>query len=185
MKFPHISPLMLLVLLIAPWSAVVVPGHAAGQDGDYARITWDDLLPPDWDPGKVFDSLNFDAMDDNDPRVDNALKKFKKLWDEAPVNPAVKGKAIKISGFVASLDFTGQDELKEFLLVPYFGACIHVPPPPANQIIHVTVEEPGQGIRSMDVVTVYGKLALEKTEADMGTSGYSLKAEMIEPYQGR
>jgi len=126
-------------LFLGPVKAAVVHGGSAGQDERYAQISWDDLIPPDWDPGQVFDSLNFDEMADNDPRVDQALEKFKKLWDEAPTNPALEGRAVKILGFVASLDFTGQYELKEFLLVPYFGACIHVPPPPANQIIHVTV----------------------------------------------
>jgi len=169
-------------LFLLPGKAAVVHGGPAGQDGRYKRISWDDLIPPDWDPGQVFDSLNFSEMDDNDPRVEQALEKFKKLWDEAPTNPALQGLEVNIPGFVASLDFSGQDELKEFLLVPYFGACIHVPPPPANQIIHVTVEKPRKGIRSMDLVTVSGKIALERTEADMGNSGYSLKAESIEPY---
>ncbi|MDR2935266.1 MAG: DUF3299 domain-containing protein, partial [Candidatus Adiutrix sp.] len=169
MKRAHILVLILLAapLFVVPGAAVVA-SSPAGPDERYARTTWDDLIPPGWDPGQVFDSLNFAEMADNDPRVELALKKFKKMWDEAPTNPALKGREIQISGFVASLDFTGQEELKEFLLVPYFGACIHVPPPPANQIIHVTVKEPRKGIRSMDVVTVRGRLALEKTEADMG-----------------
>jgi len=170
-------------LFLGPVKAPLALGGPAGQDGRYKRISWDDLIPPGWDPGQVFDSLNFAEMADNDPRVDQALEKFKKLWDEAPTNPALQGQAVKIPGFVASLDFSGQDELKEFLLVPYFGACIHVPPPPANQIIHVTVEKPRRGIRSMDMVTVSGRLTLEKTEAVMGNSGYSLKAESLEPYE--
>jgi len=176
---------LLLIFLAAPLfvgPGPVALGGSAGQGGGYAQITWDDLIPPDWDPGQVFDSLNFNEMADNDPRVDQALEKFKKLWDEAPTNPALQGQAVTISGFVASLDFSGQNELKEFLLVPYFGACIHVPPPPANQIIQVTVEKPRRGLRSMDLVTVSGRLTLEKHKADMGNSGYSLKAESLEPY---
>ena len=169
-------------LFLGPGKAAVVLGGSAGQGEPYAPISWDDLIPPGWDPGQVFDSLNFAEMADNDPRADQALEKFKKMWDEAPTNPALEGRAVKILGFVASLDFSGQDELKEFLLVPYFGACIHVPPPPANQIIHVTVAEPRRGLRSMDMVTVSGRLTLEKHQADMGHSGYSLKAESLEPY---
>jgi hypothetical protein len=32
-------------------------------------------------------------------------------------------------------------QISEFLLVPYFGACIHLPPP-ANQIIEVIAKNP-------------------------------------------
>jgi len=157
------------------------PG-AADQDGRYTAMTWDDLIPPDWKPAEIFAGLNLDKLDDNDPRVDKAMQKLLKLWDEAPINKTVHGKMIKISGYVASLDFTGQAELKEFLLVPYFGACIHVPPPPANQIIYVTLVKSRRGIRSMDTVTVYGKLAVTKRETDMGVSGYEMRADAIEPY---
>ena len=47
---------------------------------------------------------------------------------------------VKIAGYVLPLDFE-DTTVKEFLLVPYIGACIHVPPPPPNQIIYVTSEE--------------------------------------------
>ena len=153
-----------------------------GEDGRYTDITWEKLVPPNWNPAAIFDGLNLDKFQDNDPRAEKALKKLMKMWDEAPTNPSLQGKTIKISGFVASLDFTGKAELKEFLLVPYFGACIHVPPPPANQIIYVTLAKSRKGIRSMDQVTVYGKLAVTKRETDMGRSGYSMQADTIEPY---
>jgi hypothetical protein len=154
----------------------------ANQDGRYTAMTWDNLLPPGWNPAVIFEGLNLNALDDNDPRVEKIMEKFRKLWDEAPINSVLQDKMIKISGYVASLDFTGKAELKEFLLVPYFGACIHVPPPPANQIIHVTLVNSRRGIRSMDQVTVYGKLALAKRETDMGVSGYDMRADAIEPY---
>jgi len=154
----------------------------AEKDGRHTALSWETLLPPNWNPVEIFAGLNMDSLDDNDPRADKAMKKLLKMWDEAPVNPALQGKAVKISGYVASLDFTGKAELKEFLLVPYFGACIHVPPPPANQIIFVTLAKGRRGIRSMDQVTVYGTLAVTKTETDMGRSGYRMKADAIEPY---
>ncbi|MCL1985313.1 MAG: DUF3299 domain-containing protein [Betaproteobacteria bacterium] len=166
---------------VAEKSICDFPG-AANPDGRYAEMTWEKLIPPNWNPAGVFDGLNLDMLEDNDPRAEDAMKKIKKMWDEAPTNPALQGKAIEISGFVASLDFTGKAELKEFLLVPYFGACIHVPPPPANQIIHVTLNRPRKGIRAMDEVTVYGTLAIEKKETDLGRSGYDLKADAVAPY---
>ena len=53
------------------------------------------------------------------------------------------GKSIKIPGFAVPLEGDdGFEYIDEFLLVPYFGACIHVPPPPPNQVIHVILDEP-------------------------------------------
>ena len=153
----------------------------AKKSGKYTEITWENLIPPTWDPAKVFDKFNFDKFNDDDPRADKALKEFQTLWSNAPANKVLGGKLVRIAGFVAPLDFLGGDELAEFLLVPYFGACIHVPPPPANQIIYVTLDKP-RGIQMMDTVWVYGKLEIEKTESDIGDAGYRIKAEAVEPY---
>ncbi|MDR0465810.1 MAG: DUF3299 domain-containing protein [Deltaproteobacteria bacterium] len=156
------------------------PGIA--DDGRYTEMNWAKLLPPNWNPGEVFEGLNLNMLQDNDPQTEQVMKKLMTMWKEAPTNPALQGKIIKISGFVATLDFTGKAELKEFLLVPYFGACIHVPPPPANQIIHVTLAKPHTGVRSMDQVTVYGELAVTRKDSDLGSSGYGMRADAIEPY---
>ena len=160
----------------------VAADSSINKDERYVELDWKNLIPPDWNLSKVFDDLNLDGLDDNDPRAEKAMERLKKMWDEAPTNPAVQGKAVKISGFVASLDFTGNNELKEFLLVPYFGACIHLPPPPANQIIHVTLGKPRKDIRTRDLITVYGKLVIDKTETEMGNSGYRMEATAIELY---
>lgn len=152
------------------------------KSGKYTEISWDQLIPPSWDPAKIFDKFKFDQFEDDDPRAEEALKQLQKQWSEAPVNPAMKGKLVKILGFVAPLDYLGGDELAEFLLVPYFGACIHVPPPPANQIIYVTLAKPRGGIQVMDAVWVYGRLEVEKNENDLADSGYSMKADAIEQH---
>ena len=154
---------------------------AAKKSGKYTEITWEKLIPPSWNPAKVFDKFNFDRFSDDDPRADKALKEFQTLWSNAPANKALGGKMVSIAGFVAPLDFLGGDQMSEFLLVPYFGACIHVPPPPANQIIYVTLEKP-LGIQMMDTVMVYGKLEIEKSESDIGDAGYRIKADAVEPY---
>ena len=58
------------------------------------------------------------------------------------------GKSIKIPGFAVPLvedgggDDGGFEYVKEFLLVPVYGMCIHVPPPPPNQVIHIILEKP-------------------------------------------
>ena len=74
------------------------------------------------------------------------------------------------------------NQVTEFLLVPYFGACIHVPPPPANQIIHVVAAKPLKNARTMDTVWVSGALETALTDSPWGMSGYKMKADVVAPY---
>jgi hypothetical protein len=77
----------------------------------------------------------------------------------------------------------GKSGLREFLLVPYFGACIHSPPPPANQIIDVKARVPLASVHSMDTVWVSGTLKTSRSETAMGASSYALDADAVEPYK--
>jgi hypothetical protein len=71
--------------------------------------------------------------------------------------------------------------LTRFLLVPYFGACIHTPPPPANQIIDVTPGRPAQ-FRVMTPVWVTGVLHAQHSDTALGASGYRMNADEVESY---
>jgi hypothetical protein len=102
-------------------------------------------------------------------------------WDNAPVNPELVGKTVRIPGFVVPLE-EGKDGLKEFLLVPYFGACVHSPPPPSNQIIHVLPKSAAKGYRSMDTVWVSGVLKTVQTDTYMGAASWRLEAQSVAPY---
>jgi hypothetical protein len=102
-------------------------------------------------------------------------------WDNAPGNPTLNGAEVKIPGFVVPLEREG-NALREFLLVPYFGACIHVPPPPANQVVHVVARKPIPDTATMDAVWVSGKLGLFPSRTPMGNSGYRLEAVSVEAY---
>ena len=159
-------------------------GAAAARPGDVRTITWDNLVPPDWDPFKDFKGLNFQLLDDSDPRAAQMLKRMREAWDNAPANPQMVGQRVRIPGFVVPLEDSAEG-LKEFLLVPYFGACIHSPPPPANQIIHVLPKSPAKSVRSMDAVWVTGLLTTHRTDSFMGSAGYRIEAQEVAPYQDR
>lgn len=148
----------------------------------YREVNWDDLLPKSWDPMKVIQELKLDKLKDSDPKAMEAMEKLKRMWNDAPSNPALHGQAIRIAGFMVPLEW-GQREVKEFLLVPYFGACIHVPPPPANQIIHVIADKPFKSKEEMDAVWVSGIIELATSRTDMGDSGYRLRARKVEAYK--
>ena len=51
---------------------------------------------------------------------------------------ALEGKLVKLPGFIAPVDADGAGQITEFVIVPYAGACIHVPPPPPNEMVLVT-----------------------------------------------
>lgn len=163
-------------------SAAAQTPPATKPVGTYHTTTWENLTPKDWDPMKEFRDLKSGAtLSDNDPRANAMLQRMREAWDAAPANPAMEGAAIRIPGFLVPLEDT-KAGMKEFLLVPYFGACIHSPPPPANQIIHVLPKTPAPGLRSMDAVWVSGTMKLVRSDTSMGTSGYRMEAVLVEPY---
>jgi len=98
------------------------------------------------------------------------------------VRADLDGKDVRIAGFVAPLAFRG-DKITDFLLVPYVGACIHVPPPPANQIVLVAG---GAGFRPdsdlLYPVWVTGRLRAVSIDTDLAKVGYQIEGAEIEPY---
>lgn len=161
------------------------PGRPGTPAAGAARtIDWDALIPPGWDPMKDLKGLDFNTLSDADPRAVAALAKLREVWDQAPANNALAGQRVRLPGYIVPLEET-REGLKEFLLVPYFGACIHTPPPPANQIVHVLPKAAAPGFRSMDTVWVTGVMTVVRTDSYMGVAGYRLDAEQVTPYSQR
>jgi len=164
-------------------TAPAAPAAAAkGTPGQPRQITWEELVPKDWDPAKEFKGMDLSSLNDGDPRANELLMKMQEVSNNAPTNPAMNGAEIKIPGFIVPLE-EAKGEVTEFLLVPYFGACIHTPPPPANQILHV-VSPKGAKFRAMDTVWVTGKLQTMRNDSMMGVSGYHVNATSVIKYAG-
>jgi len=138
-------------------------------------------VPKDWDPSKPFRDAKLGTMVDGDPRSNELLKKMREAWDNAPTNAELDGAAVRIPGYLVPLE-ESKGETREFLLVPYFGACIHTPPPPANQIIHVKMSKPAKGLKSMDAVWVSGTMKTFRGDTSMGVSGYQMTGLNVEQY---
>lgn len=167
-------------LLLAVAACAVSPGILAAASH---AITWDDLVPADWDPSKSFEDLqDLTALPDSDKRVQKLYDRMREVWDNAPTVPSLAGKEVKLPGYLVPLE-RDKAGIREFLLVPYFGACIHTPPPPANQIIHVRSAKPVKGLRTMDAIWVSGTLGLERNKSEMGASGYSMAAKKVTKYK--
>lgn len=151
-------------------------------DPAFPELQWDDLMPADWDPMAAFRGMNIAELQDNDPKAQEALDKMRKAWNDAPVNSAYTGKKVRIPGFAIPIE-QSEKGVDELLLVPYFGACIHTPPPPANQIIHVKLSEPQPAVGAMQAYWVWGELKSGKFSGELGDAAYVLNATGIQPYE--
>ena len=171
------------VMLMGGYASIAASGDAKYQD-----VNWDALVPEGWNPAKAFKDIKFDKLKDGDPRAMDALERMRDIWDAAPVEMAWNGQRIRINGFAVPLE-RNRELVTEFLLVPYFGACIHSPPPPANQIIHVFLAKPGKKMQTFDTLSVSGVLEAAHSRAEnemgMGNAGYRMKAEVVAPYTKR
>ena len=148
----------------------------------FREIEWDDLIPADWDPQKFFADLKLDDLQDNDPRAMEVMARMREEWDRAPVVDHFSGQQVRIPGFVVPLESDGKT-IREFLLVPYFGACVHVPPPPANQLIHVIPDKPIPAGMNMSPVWVNGVLNVGRVVSEMGSAGYQMRGMKVEAYK--
>ncbi len=155
---------------------------AAGDKATMREISWDDLIPTDWNPEAFLAELDLDALEDADPRASAAMQRMREEWDRAPVVERLAGARVRIPGFVVPLETAGE-QIREFLLVPYFGACVHVPPPPANQLIHVIPDKPLPAGWNMLPVWVEGLMAVGRVDSEMGVAGYQLRGTRVEEYK--
>ncbi len=158
------------------------------QTPGYQKITWDDLLNEEWYQQMKKDMASYGRMaflKDGSEEAEKLMASMRKKLDDAPIAPKYVNQKIRMPGFVVPLDAVRNGQ-REFLLVPYFGACIHTPPPPANQIVLVTPHPKlnlSKTLESMDVIWVEGELKDSRTTTASGVSGYSLEAVQIYPYK--
>ena len=123
--------------------------------------------------------------------VDGLLATRMKIIERGrAVNPLLNGQNVRLPGYLLPLEFSGK-QVSEFLLVPWVGACIHTPPPPPNQIVHVKPAKPVEMGGMFAPVWVTGQMttgAIKKSlslvdgSADIDV-GYSLRASAVEPYK--
>lgn len=102
---------------------------------------------------------------------------------DAPVVKELDGQQIKLPGYIVPLEVGEDGRTTEFLLVPYYGACIHVPPPPSNQIVHVVSEI---GIKVEELYQPYwieGPMRVQSSSSELAEAGYQMEAEKIYAYE--
>lgn len=164
----------------SPRVDTLAPGEQATAVG-YEDILWESLLPDGWSVEKMLESLNVADVDDHDPKAKEMLLKIRSMWDSAPVNAKLDNKRVRIPGFVVPLD-GAREKTREFLLVPYFGACIHAPAPPANQVIRAKVKA-GTTVELSPAAWISGTIRTVRSDTKMGVSGYEMTVDNVEAYK--
>jgi hypothetical protein len=168
------------------WLLAAAPAAEAAADAQgYETMPWPALLAPGWSTQAVLGDLRLDSIDDNDPDAEDIMRKVRAVFDNAPPNPAVDNRRVRLLGYIVPLQYAKQRHVSEFLLVPYYGACIHAPAPPASQVIHVTPSDPvSPEVRGTSAVWVAGTLRVDRSDSGMGAACYRMTGADVKPYKG-
>jgi len=146
---------------------------ALAESGDARpaeNITWDDLLPPDWVPP----ATSIDHFFDETPAQTLSSA-------ESPVVSAMNRRRVRLPGYLVPIDLEGE-RVRSFLMVPYFGACIHVPPPPPNQVVFVELEDAVSLADPYGAHWVTGELRTSNSSTDLAEAAYSMRGESVEVF---
>lgn len=158
---------------------------------DYKALEWIDLLPEE--DLKLMQSLPeisheggemapSSALNNTYSNQDPAAAAWDSVLQSANVKAELNKQKVKVPGFIVPVEYDANQNVTAFFLVPYFGACIHVPPPPPNQIIYVTNTQPIKADMIYSPFWISGTLTTDTMHHDLARSAYSMKADKIEEY---
>ena len=148
---------------------------------DARMLEWGDLAPEGYFEslekkqksilGGIFDGLEFGSEEEEDgsEEAQSAYEKMQNELRAAPIVQELDGEYVRIPGFIVPLEFDFENgTFSEFLLAPYFGACIHVPPPPSNQIVYVKPDSELEQRWLEDAVWVTGTMTTDSVDSEYG-----------------
>jgi len=146
---------------------------AASLSANETRVLeWIELMPQEEADSWLNDSANVDHSGFDAPQP----------FQSFTTVPELDGETVRIPGFVVPIETDGEGNLLEFFLVPYFGACIHVPPPPANQLIYGRLDEAIPMVNIWDAFWMEGQLNIENIENETAASAYTMDVASLELY---
>ena len=137
------------------------------------EMHWNALSPAGWNPGLILQRLGVMKTSDGEPAARQIEAEIQREWDKAPTVPLTKDTPVRMTGYPVMLG-AGDGLAKTILLVPYRGACIHRPSPPANQMVMVTFKS---GIpRNMDTTSIWvtGKIYALAAPTPYGRVAYTM-----------
>lgn len=158
-------------ILTAFGAFALIPDLAGAES--YVDLDWVDLLPAD---GSAIPP----GLQGVIPHDQAGLINQKSA--SGGVRTDWNGMIVRLPGFIVPLDYSGT-AVTAFILVPFVGACVHVPPPPANQLVLVTTGTPYESKGLFEPVNVIGMFGSASTTTQLAEIGYALSADLIEPYR--
>lgn len=90
---------------------------------------------------------------------------------------------VRIPGYTVPFEFGANAEITEFLLVPYYGACLHAPPPPPNQTVFAMTEEPIKLRNLAQAVWIEGTMYTQTQESELADAAYTIRVDKVETYE--
>lgn len=151
-----------------------------------AVVTWDDLIPEDFiqpeNPYMTMTQQEIDKLMDGSEESNAEIQRIEEEFNYAPVVPELDGQRVKIPAYITPLEYNDTTAIREFLLVPYVGACLHVPPPPSNQIVYVKAEDAVELENMWDPIWATGVIRTETVQSELAETGYRLELEKVQPY---
>jgi len=169
----NLMPHLLLTILLA----LALPAYA-----EVRELQWSDLVPPGAPPPPPPMAIH-DLSQLADALAAEAGPGAAQQSPAEPVVEALDGVQVKLPGYIVPLDMSEEGRVIEFLLVPYFGACIHVPPPPSNQIVHATSELGVKVEQLYQPFWIEGPLRVEHSSSELAEAGYRMDAQKIYFYE--
>ena len=144
-------------------------------------LSWRDLIPNE--ELEIMEALNSGASDPSlmsrfigESPIEGQLGTFNTVDD-------LDGLHVRVPGYILPLEFAERGESREFLLLPYQGACVHYPPPPPNQIVYLTSAEPIEFNSLWEPIVAEGVLSITRVDTELAASAYSMQAIAITPYR--
>ncbi|MFN3835368.1 MAG: DUF3299 domain-containing protein [Glycocaulis sp.] len=168
----------LLPCLVLAFTLAAAPAHA-GTSGEARSIIWSDLLPE----GEAQRLARLQQMQAIEMGFDHfGTEQFPQIMSFAVVEE-LDGQRVRLGGFILPFDFFSGGRVTRFLLVPFVGACVHVPPPPPNQLVYVETSEPVDVGSLWDPVFAEGVMRIQRQDTDLAAVAYTLELGSITPHR--
>lgn len=158
------------------------------ESAKFSMLGWADLLPPEEQRLiKQYQAVPSDSMEEQFLNAIEASqdKAYQSTLHSAAHVTNLDGNAVTLNGFIVPLEANNERKILRFFLVPYFGACLHFPPPAPNQMVYVVIDG---GFTLADINTAYsvsGILHNAMYEDPLGTAAYVMKAVTITQFIGQ
>jgi hypothetical protein len=170
------------------------PAASLPDEQAFREIEWREMLPKDAIAPARPPLVGISGMkgigvvdaDEQGDGIDHSSPLRVQQFGSFQTVATLAGARVALSGYVVPLESDDEGRMTEFLFVPFFGACIHVPPPPPNQVVHVKLAQPIAMPELWNAYVLRGSLRTSKFDADVASAAYSMSDAtlLLKPAKG-